>query len=111
MPDLESIQEFEEVESLSMPRVLVVDDDSANRMVLRTFLLKEGYQVDEASDGLQAVEYCQRTMPDMVFMDLAMPNMDGYEATRRIKALAGDEFAGIIVLTAFSEADALMRAI
>ncbi|SEI64956.1 Stage II sporulation protein E (SpoIIE) [Allopseudospirillum japonicum] len=111
MPDLESIQEFEEVESLSMPRVLVVDDDSANRMVLRTFLLKEGYQVDEASDGLQAVEYCQHTMPDMIFMDLAMPNMDGYEATRRIKALAGDEFAGIIVLTAFSEADALMRAI
>ncbi|MGC1306577.1 MAG: DAHL domain-containing protein [Phormidesmis sp.] len=67
-------------------RVLVVEDMAENRQILVDLLSPIGFELQEAQDGLEAVEICQRWQPHLVWMDLRMPVMDGYEATRQIKA-------------------------
>lgn len=66
-------------------RVLIVEDNRINRIVLRDLLEQDGHHVDEAHDGQQAVERVRRTSYDLVFMDISMPVMDGVEATRAIR--------------------------
>ena len=91
--------------------VLVVDDERSNRVILRAYLEKDGYTVLEASDGKRAVEIYKDHFPDIILMDVMMPEMDGYEATRRIKAYAGERFVPIIFLTAASNEAALAKCI
>jgi CheY-like chemotaxis protein len=90
---------------------LVVDDIAANRKVLEALLKLEGYQTISAENGEQAVQLFGDMHPDIVFMDAMMPVMNGYEATTRIKALAGTEFIPVIFLTALSEGEALVNCI
>jgi CheY-like chemotaxis protein len=68
------------------PRVLVVDDFDDNRLLYAEFLAYSGFDVEQASDGAEAVARAHHFLPDVVVMDLALPVMDGWEATRRIKA-------------------------
>jgi CheY-like chemotaxis protein len=90
---------------------LIVDDVPVNRKILEVLLKLEGYQTISAEEGAEAVQlYCER-QPDIVFMDAMMPGMDGYEATTRIKALAGTNFVPVIFLTALSEGDALVKCV
>ncbi len=88
---------------------LVVDDHPVNRKLLQALLIKEGYQTISAEDGNQAVELYVERQPDIVFMDAMMPVMDGFQATTRIKALAGARFVPVIFLTSLSEGDALVK--
>jgi CheY-like chemotaxis protein len=88
---------------------LVVDDVPINRKILEALLKLEGYQTILAEDGAQAVQLYIERQPDIVFMDVMMPVMDGYEATVQIKALAGTNFIPVIFLTALSEGDALVK--
>ena len=91
--------------------VLVVDDDDTNRLVLEALLSDAGHRVIEARHGAEAVELYRQHRPDAVLMDVMMPVMDGYEASRRIRALAGRHFVPIIFLTALSDDKSLARCI
>ena len=66
-------------------KILVVDDDLTNRLVLKAMLEKDGHDVVLAEDGEQGVMLFESERPDMVLMDVMMPIMDGYDATRLIK--------------------------
>ncbi len=90
---------------------LIVEDEETNRLILKSLLKKRGYEVIEAVNGEQAVEYFAQNEPDIIFMDVMMPGMDGYEATRRIKRLAGNHFIPVIFLTAMSDEKALARCV
>lgn len=86
---------------------LIVEDEDTNRLILKSLLKKQGYDVVEATNGAEAVAAFAEHEPDIIFMDVMMPVMDGYEATRRIKQAAGDHFVPIIFLTAMSDEKAL----
>ncbi|WP_300449234.1 hybrid sensor histidine kinase/response regulator [Accumulibacter sp.] len=83
-------------------RILVVDDDIDNRRLLLSLLEPLGFELAEAGDGQQAVDLWQSWRPQLIWMDMRMPGMDGREATRRIKATAGGHETRIIALTASS---------
>ncbi|MFA6312991.1 MAG: fused response regulator/phosphatase [Sterolibacterium sp.] len=88
--------------------VLVVDDTASNRQILQIFLKKLGYAVLLAENGLQAVEKFSAEPVDLVLMDVLMPVMDGYEATRRIKAAAGERWVPVVFLSALDKAENLI---
>jgi PAS domain S-box-containing protein len=81
-------------------RILVVDDNEPNRFLLRSLLQEAGFEVREAADGLAAVVACQTGWPELVFMDMKMPEMDGREATRRIRAYPPCRDIAVIALSA-----------
>jgi PAS domain S-box-containing protein len=81
-------------------RVLVVDDREENRLLVRQLLDRVGLNVREATNGQQALEQYQDWRPHLIFMDLRMPVMDGYEATRQIKGTAQGQATVIVALTA-----------
>ncbi len=89
-------------------RVLVVDDTATNRQILAVFLKKLGYAVGLAEDGARAVAMFAAEIYDLVIMDVMMPVMDGYEATRRIKALCGDRWVPVVFLSALDKDENLV---
>ena len=93
-------------------RILVVDDMEINRFLIRELLTPVGFEVAEASNGVEALELFARWSPHAVLMDMRMPLMDGYEATRRIKALPAGRDLPVIAVTAsaFEEQEALVMA-
>jgi PAS domain S-box-containing protein len=82
------------------PRVLVVDDDEASREALSLHLEIIGFEVRRAADGLEAIAQAEEWRPDVILMDLWMPNMDGLETTRKIKASAIGPVTPILTVTA-----------
>lgn len=83
-------------------KILVVEDNPEG-MYLATFLLENaGYTVVTATNGLNAVAVCQEALPDLVLMDIKLPKIDGYEATRRIKLIPSVSRIPIIAFTAFA---------
>jgi len=83
-----------------MPKILVVDDDEMNRDMLSRRLLRKGYEVVLAVNGAEAIEKAVSDRPELILMDLSMPVLDGYEATRRLKAEADTAGIPIIGLSA-----------
>ena len=90
-------------------RILVVDDTPANIQMLTSVLKEQGYQLSAATNGRQAIEAIDRVRPDLVLMDVVMPEMDGYEACRYIKASARWRDLPIIFLTAKTDTADLVR--
>jgi len=82
------------------PTVLVVDDKPVNRSVLAGLLVPLGFRVAEAEDGQEAIERAEAVRPDIVLMDLVMPVVDGFEATRRLRRTPGLEHVPIVALSA-----------
>src|SRR5687767_15260689 len=83
-----------------MATILVVEDNEASRDALARRLQRRGYEVVVAVDGQQAVSVAQSARPDLILMDLGLPVIDGWEATRRLKADAATQHIPIIVLSA-----------
>ena len=81
-------------------RILIVEDGADNRLLLKRMLGPLSCEVREASNGAEGVEVWRRWRPHFIWMDLRMPVMDGYEATRRIKAEEGGQQTIIVALTA-----------
>jgi CheY-like chemotaxis protein len=83
-----------------MATILVVEDNEASRDALARRLQRRGYDVVLAVDGQQAVAVAQSVKPDLILMDLGLPIIDGWEATRQLKADASTQHIPIIVLSA-----------
>lgn len=83
-----------------LPKILLVEDNPENRDMLSRRLLKRGFVLVYAEDGEQAVAVAASELPDLILMDLNLPVMDGWEATRRIKADPATAAIPVIALTA-----------
>ena len=83
-------------------RVLVVEDQEDNRQILRDLLANVGYEMIEARDGEEALMAARTQSPDLILMDIQLPILDGYEATRRIKAQSDLRHIPIIVVTSYA---------
>ncbi|MDR6713208.1 CheY-like chemotaxis protein [Pseudomonas hunanensis] len=90
-------------------RVLIAEDGAADRLLLAQIVRRHGHEVFTADNGEQAVALFVEQRPQLVLLDALMPVMDGFEAARQIKALAGEALVPIIFLTSLSEEDALVR--
>jgi two-component system, cell cycle response regulator DivK len=82
--------------------ILVVEDQEDNRQILRDLLGSVGYDMVEAGDGLAALAAVKARRPDLILMDIQLPLLDGYEATRRIKADPDLKDIPIIVVTSYA---------
>jgi CheY-like chemotaxis protein len=98
------------VETGRLLRVLYVEDSPQNRDIVRRYLA-EDYEVIEAEDGEHGVERAIRDTPDLILMDLSLPRLDGWEATRRIKANAAVKHIPVLALTAHASREDQQRAL
>jgi CheY-like chemotaxis protein len=94
-----------------MPKILIVEDNQENRDALSRRLERRGYSVIIATDGRAGVTMAQEEHPDLILMDLNLPDVDGWEATRMIKAGAQTAAIPIIALTAHAIAGDEQRAL
>ena len=83
-------------------RILVVEDQEDNRQILRDLLTSADYEMTEAENGEEALAAVAKQRPDLILMDIQLPIMDGYEATRRIKADPALKDIPIIVVTSYA---------
>jgi two-component system, cell cycle response regulator DivK len=94
-----------------MPRVLLVEDNEMNRDMLSRRLMRRGFQVTVAEDGQAGVEMAATESPDIILMDMSLPVLDGWEATRRLKARQETQAIPLIALTAHAMAGDRDRAL
>lgn len=92
-------------------RILVVDDNPDNRDVLSRILELSGYAVLSANNGVHALDVAEQSTPDLILMDLAMPEMDGWEATSALKTRPHLSHIPVIALTGHVTTDDIRRAI
>ena len=83
-------------------RILVIEDQADNRQILRDLLASANFEVIEAEDGETGLAAAAKHRPDLILMDIQLPGLDGYEATRRLKADEGLKSIPIIVVTSYA---------
>ena len=83
-----------------MPRILLVEDNETNRDMLSRRLIRRGYEVILAVDGESGIALAGSEDPDLILMDMSLPLLDGWEATRRLKAAPATQHIPIVALTA-----------
>ena len=87
-----------------MPKILLVEDNEMNRDMLSRRLTRRGYEIVTAVDGLQGLSMASSETPDLILMDMDLPEIDGWEATRRLKSDSATNQIPIIALTAYAMA-------
>ena len=93
-----------------MSKLLLVEDNEMNRDMLSRRLARKGYEVVCAVDGQQGLDLARRERPDLILMDMSLPVLDGWEATRRLKADAALKALPVIALTAHAMASDVAQA-
>lgn len=93
----------------AIPRILIVDDVEANRFVLRDIIVSMGYQPILTENGMQALKMVQRIKPQLIILDIAMPEMDGYEVCQQIKQDVDTRGIPIIFISAFDEPEDIVK--
>ena len=83
-------------------RILVIEDQEDNRRIIRDLLTANGYALIEAVTGEEGVAAAERENPDLILMDIQLPGLDGYEATRRIKAIPALARVPVIAVTSYA---------
>lgn len=94
-----------------MPKILLIEDDEMSQDMLSRRLDRRGYQVVCAANGEQGVALAQSERPDLILMDLSLPVLDGWEATRRLKADPATQAIPVIALTAHAMVDDQAKAL
>ncbi len=98
------------IEPTPQAHVLVVDDDEIMRSAANESLVEAGFQVSEAENGLEALKSLEEVRPDIILLDVLMPEMDGYATAEAIRQLAGFEMVPILIMTALDDLDSINRA-
>jgi signal transduction histidine kinase/DNA-binding response OmpR family regulator len=101
--DLNRYLEVKRIAGKSTYRILVVDDVAESRLLLNKMLSKVGFKVQEAANGREAIDLWKNWQPHLIFMDMQMPILDGYEATKQIKALSSTSIIIALTASAFEE--------
>jgi len=83
-----------------MARILLVEDNELNRDMLSRRLMRRGYQVDLAADGMEGLQMANATSPDLILLDLSLPGMDGWEVLRHLKQHPSMKRIPVVALTA-----------
>ncbi len=89
--------------------ILIVDDNPENRKVLGNILINNGYEVGASPDGFKALEFLKKMEPDLILLDIMMPEIDGYEVCEKIKADANTKHIPIIFLTAKTTTEDIVK--
>ncbi len=92
------------------PRVLVVDDDAGGRRLTRATLKKAGFEVSEAADGVQALASLREKLPDLVLMDVSMPEMDGFTACAELRRMPGGARVPVVMMTGLEDVKSIETA-
>lgn len=90
-------------------RILLVDDDAADRDLLQELLCREGFQVITAQDGEGGLEECARSQPDLVLLDVAMPGMDGFAVCQRLKGNNDTRLTPVVMVTGLGNTEDRVR--
>ena len=96
-------------ETARRARILIVDDEANNRLLLEVMLANDGYEVVTASAGSEALELVEQLPPDLIVLDVMMPGMDGYQVAARIKTNPATRHIPIIILTALGDRNSMMH--
>ena len=93
------------------PILLLVDDRKDNRLAMKIALKRESYDIQEATNGQEAVDICKKINPDIILMDAMMPIMDGYDETKAIREIEEFKRTPILMVTALTEKDDKIKAL
>src|SRR6202162_1215899 len=94
----------------SAPTILIVDDDPVVRSLMLDSLEDEGFSVIEAEAGVQACGVCDHTVPSLLVVDAMMPNMDGFELCRRLRARMTTQYVPILMATGLDDHGSIVKA-
>jgi diguanylate cyclase (GGDEF)-like protein len=100
----------QQVLSRTKPLVLIVDDDDTMRLLMREALEQSGFSVEEAESGSEALAIFDRARPDIVLLDVMMPEMDGFATCSRLRERSGGEHVPVLMVTALDDAESISRA-
>ncbi len=92
-----------------MKKILIVDDDADFRELIKNRLLYSGFEVFEAKNGLEGLERAKKVLPDLVILDIKMPQMNGYSLVKELRTLPETASVPIIVLTAYKDMQDLFK--